>query len=129
VSYVDDARELSWYCQECVDSELPGPACHPIGAHIEGVSWPIRLETDKPPPRRCWCGRSLPSIGPICHDPYDIYKCRCGLHLFATRERVSPGAWAYHLNHMAAFANDDWALGALAVLTEHGLVDGRDSDD
>jgi hypothetical protein len=96
VSYVDEALKLPWYCELC-------ERMHIVGAHDEGVSWPIRLVTDMPPSRWCWCGRRLPLIGPICHDPYDIYMCSCGLHLFASKDRVSPGMWAWHLNHIAAF--------------------------
>jgi hypothetical protein len=53
---------------------------------------------------RCWCGR--PALSGRCdqdHDPYDIYLCSCGLHLFTTEQSASPGAWARHRAHIAEF--------------------------
>lgn len=56
---------------------------------------------------KCWCGRPLMSAEVLrCdqgHDPYGIYLCSCGLHLFSTEQSTSPGAWARHQAHMAEF--------------------------
>jgi hypothetical protein len=134
----DQGVELPWYCEMCERS-------HVIDGHDEGVSWPIRFATDVAPSRRCWCGRSVLDGGRCekIHDPFDLYMCSCGLHLFAAKHKVSPGAWAWHLNHIAAFqaemqarvdkaiadaapvASQDvpgWAASAVAVLAERGLL-------
>lgn len=93
---------------------------------------------------RCWCGRPSPVSGRCDqgHDPYDIYLCSCGLHLFSAEQSSSPGAWARHRAHIAEFQVrmqarvdvaiadavsvpprdvPDWAASAVAVLSEHGL--------
>lgn len=53
---------------------------------------------------KCWCGRPLASGR--CdqgHDPFALYLCSCGLHLFTTKQSASPAAWIRHQTHIAEF--------------------------
>jgi hypothetical protein len=52
----------------------------------------------------CWCGRrTTDGRCDLAHDPYAIYLCSCGLHLFNTERTAGADAWARHREHMDAF--------------------------
>jgi hypothetical protein len=88
MTFIEDACKLPWWCELCAQSDIPCPSMHPIGEHAPGLSWPP-LMVQAPAARR--------------PDDFDIYRCLCGLHLFATEANTSPAVWARHLAHMAAF--------------------------
>jgi hypothetical protein len=85
MTHIDDALQLSWWCELC-------ERMHPIGEHDPGKSWPPAAAMPAP--------RETPQ-----DDPGRL-RCFCGLHLFATEKRCRSAKWARHVAHIRAFQQE-----------------------